>query len=201
MAAEMWLSPAHEILYRTYTADLHVLNMQSNLILANTVIILPVCYREWTITPTQLFTCGSLFSPGPSSSVHLEFSRYDSVSCLLDNSSKLDNSYLFSSLGCGTNCQLGIGFMKIFYNLFCLGFKSWKIGICHRYLGKIILILCFPYPTSVCFFSLYFLLVKNKIIGHNICKTWIWNIIWGERVLAYLSFSTSRTIHCLIHKK
>ena len=47
MAAETWLSPAHEILSHTYTADLHVLNIYSQLlILANTVIILPVCYRE-----------------------------------------------------------------------------------------------------------------------------------------------------------
>ena len=45
MAAETWLSPAHEILSHTYTADLHVLNIYSQL-LANTVIILPVCYRE-----------------------------------------------------------------------------------------------------------------------------------------------------------
>lgn len=33
MAAETWLSPAHEILFHTYTADLHVLNIYSQLLI------------------------------------------------------------------------------------------------------------------------------------------------------------------------
>lgn len=59
------------------------------------------------------------------------------VSCLLENPSELDNSYVgFFSLDYGTNCYFGISFVKIFYNLFCLGSMSWKIGILSKILGK-----------------------------------------------------------------
>lgn len=78
-----------------------------------------------------------------------------SVSCLLDNPIKLDNSYVeFSSLGWGTNCCFGISFMKIFYNFCILALSYEKLAFCHKYLGGKIFTLCFPSSTPVCFFLL-----------------------------------------------